>query len=87
MQGFVMPKGPSIIIDPDAVVSEHDGVICKTGEGPVKIGQIVDAEDGWRIIYPVWGNALIFKADEEGIIHRIIGYYHPEVKGKIYPQK
>ncbi|TKB24616.1 helix-turn-helix transcriptional regulator [Desulfopila sp. IMCC35006] len=87
MQGFVMPKGSIIIIDPDADISEHDGVICKTGDGPVKVGQIVDAEDGWRIISPVWGKVLSFKADEEGIVHRIIGYYHPDGKGKIYQQK
>ena len=87
MQGFVMPKDSIIIIDPDADIREHDGVICKTGDDPVKVGQIVDAEDGWRIISPVWGNVLTFKADGEEVVHRVIGYYHPEGKGKIYRRK
>ena len=38
-----------------------DGVICKNGDGPVKVGQIVDVEDSWRTISPAWGNVLAFK--------------------------
>ena len=87
MEEFVLSKGSIIIVDPDADIREHDGVICKTADGPVKVGQIVDAEDGWRIISPVWGTVLSFKADEEAILHRIIGNYHPEGKGKVYPRK
>ena len=87
MQGFVMSKNSIIIIDPDADIREHDGVICKNGDGPVKVGQIIDAEDGWRIISPTWGNVLAFKADGEEIVHRIIGYYHPDGNDKIYLRK
>ncbi len=87
MEGFVLSKGSIIIVDPDADIREHDGVICKTADGPVKAGQIVNAEDGWRIISPVWGTVLSFKADDEEIVHRIIGNYHPEGKGKIYRRK
>lgn len=87
MQGFVMANGSLILVDPDADIREHDGVICKTGDGPVKVGQIVSTEDDWRIISPVWGNVLAFKPYREEVVHRIIGYYHPEKKGKIYLRK
>jgi hypothetical protein len=84
LEGFVLTKGSIIIVDPDAEIREHDGVICKQGDGPVKVGQIVHAEDGWRIISPVWSTVLAFKADEEEVVQRIIGNYHPEGRGKVY---
>ena len=87
MEEFVLSKGSIIIVDPDADIREHDGVICKTADGPVKVGQIVNAEDGWKIISPVWGTVLKFKADEEDFVHRVIGTYRPEGKGKVYPRK
>ena len=83
----MLHKGSIIIIDPEDDIREHDGVICKTADGPVKVGQIVNSEDGWRIISPVWGNVLAFKADEEEFVHRIIGNYNPAGKGKIYKHR
>ncbi|MEH6628097.1 MAG: hypothetical protein V7739_16765 [Motiliproteus sp.] len=84
MGGFVLSKGAIIIVDPDAEIREHDGVICKQGNGPIKAGQIVNAEDGWRIISPTWSTVLAYKAKEEEIVHRIIGDYFPEGGGDIY---
>ncbi len=87
MEGFILHKGSLIIVDPDDNIREHDGVICKTSDGPIKVGQIINAEDGWKIISPVWGNVLSFKADDEQIVNRIIGNYYPEGSGKVYKLK
>ena len=87
IEGFILHKGAIIIIDPDDDIHENDGVICRTGDGPVKVGQIVFADDGWRIISPVWGDFFAFKADKEDFVHRIVGNYSPEGKGRRFERK
>ena len=84
IEGFIFHKGAIVIIDPDDDIYENDGVICRTGDGPLKIGQIVSTEDGWRIVSPLWGDFFSFKADKEDFVHRVIGHYNPESKGKRY---
>ncbi len=87
IEGFIMHKGAIIIIDPDDNIHENDGVICRSAEGPVKVGQIVYADDAWRIISPVWGDIFAFNPDKEDFVHRIIGNYSPEGKGRLYARK
>ena len=87
IEGFIFHKGAIVIIDPDEDIHENDGVVCKTGDGPMKVGQIVFSGDEWRIISPLWGDFFTFKADKEDFVHRIIGHYNPESKGKRYERE
>ena len=87
IEGFIMHKGAIIIVDPDDEIHENDGVICRTGDGPLKVGQIVFANNEWRIVSPLWGDFFAFKAHKEDFVHRIIGNYSPEGKGRRYEPK
>ncbi len=87
IEGFIMHKGAILIIDPDDDIHEHDGVICRSADGPIKVGQIVYTNDVWRIVSPVWGDIFAFNPDEEDFVHRIIGNYSPESKGRLYMRK